>query len=136
MATAATHDSARDVAPGAENTSRTNALPPPRSLQIFTGWLACGWTEDHPEAWFAGDSLDVADGCYSATMPLRENRHLAYVYPQVPPARRRTGIGTALLRHAAARAADQGRVTLTAEVRDGSAGQAFAPGLGARRGEV
>ena len=177
MATAATHDSARDVARGAKNASRNNASRrprlgglnggmqierfdpeadtaqtracyqayaasapvddphcPPMSLQIFTGWLACGWTEDHPEAWFAGDSLDVADGCYSATMPLRENRHLAYVYPQVPPARRRTGIGTALLRHAAARAADQGRVTLTAEVRDGSAGEAFARALGARRG--
>jgi len=107
---------------------------PPMSLQIFTGWLACGWTEDHPESWFAGDSLDVADGCYTATMPLRENRHLAYVYPQVPPARRRAGIGTALLRHAAARAAEQGRTTLTAQVRDGSAGQAFAQALGARRG--
>jgi GNAT superfamily N-acetyltransferase len=107
---------------------------PPKSLQIFTGWLACGWTEDHPEVWFAGDSLDEADGCYMATMPLRENRHLAYVYPQVPPARRRAGIGTALLRHAAARAAEQGRTTLTAEVRDGSAGEAFAQALGARRG--
>ena len=107
---------------------------PPMSLRIFTGWLACGWTEDHPEAWFAGDSLDEADGCYTAAMPLRENRHLAYVYPQVPPARRRAGIGTALLRHAAARAADQGRATLTAEVLDGSAGQAFAQALGARRG--
>jgi GNAT superfamily N-acetyltransferase len=107
---------------------------PPMSLQIFTGWLACGWTEDRPEAWFAGDSLDMADGCYSAAMPLRENRHLAYVSAQVPPARRRAGIGTALLRHAAARAADQGRVTLTAEVRDSSAGEAFARGLGARPG--
>jgi GNAT superfamily N-acetyltransferase len=107
---------------------------PPMSLQIFTGWLACGWTEDRPETWFAGDSLDVADGCYSATMPLRENRHLAYVYPQVPPARRRAGIGTALLCHAAARAADQGRATLTAEVLDGSAGEAFAQVLGAQRG--
>jgi GNAT superfamily N-acetyltransferase len=107
---------------------------PPMSLQIFTGWLASGWTEDHPEVWFAGDSLDEADGCYMATMPRRENRHLAYVYPQVPPARRRVGIGTALLRHAAAQAADQGRATLTAEVRDGSAGQAFAQALGARRG--
>jgi GNAT superfamily N-acetyltransferase/RimJ/RimL family protein N-acetyltransferase len=177
MATAATHDSARDVARGAKNASRNNASRrprlgglnggmqierfdpeadtaqtracyqayaasapvddphcPPMSLQIFTGWLACGWTEDHPEVWFAGDSLDEADGCYTATMPLRENRHLAHVYPQVPPARRRAGIGTALLRHAAARAADQGRATLTAEVRDGSAGQAFAQALGARRG--
>ena len=68
------------------------------------------------------------------TMPQRENRHLAYVHPQVHPARRRTGIGTALLRHAAARAAGWAATTLTAEARDGSAGEAFARSLGARRG--
>jgi GNAT superfamily N-acetyltransferase len=107
---------------------------PPASLRVFTGWLACGWTEDHPEVWFTGESPDQADGCYTATMPRRENRHLADVHPQVSPARRRTGIGTALLRHAAARAADLGRTTLAGQARDGSAGEAFARALGARRG--
>jgi GNAT superfamily N-acetyltransferase len=106
---------------------------PPMSLRTFTGWLACGWTEDHPETWLAGDSPDQADGSYTAAMPLRENRHLAHVHPQVPPARRRAGIGTVLLRHAAARAAALGRTTLVAETRDGSDGEAFARALGARR---
>jgi GNAT superfamily N-acetyltransferase len=109
-------------------------LCPPMSQQTFTGWLACGWTEDDPEVWLAGDAPDEADGCYTVTMPRRENLHLAHVHPLVPPARRRAGIGTALLRHAAAQAAQQGRVTLTAETRDGSAGEAFAQALGARRG--
>src|ERR1017187_9612483 len=168
MATAATHDSARDVARGAKNASRNNASRrprlgglnggmqierfdpegdraqtracyqayaasapvddphcPPMSLQIFTGWLACGWTEDHPEVWFAGDSPVQADGCYTIAMPLREDPHLAYVHPLVPPARRRAGIGTALLRHAAARAAAMGRTTLAGDARDGTAGEAF-----------
>src|SRR5450759_5198765 len=107
MATAATHDSARDVARGAKNASRNNASRRPRLgglnggmqivrfdpeadtaqtracyqayaasapagdphcapmwLQIFTGGLACGGIECHPESWFAGDSLDEAGGCY------------------------------------------------------------------------
>jgi GNAT superfamily N-acetyltransferase len=109
-------------------------LCPAMSRQAFTAWLACGWTEDSPEAWVAGDSPGEADGCYAAAMPRRENRHLAYVHPLVPPARRRAGVGTALLRHAAARAAQQGRTTLTTEARDGSAGEAFAQALGAQRG--
>jgi GNAT superfamily N-acetyltransferase len=107
---------------------------PPLSLPVFTAWLACGWSEDHPEAWFAGDSPDQADGCCTVAMPRRENQHLAYVHPEVEPARRRAGIGTALLRHAAARAARLGRTTLAADARDGSAGEAFARALGARRG--
>src|SRR6266851_3179957 len=78
---------------------------PPMSLPAFTGWLACGWTADPPEVWFAGDSPDQADGWYMAELPQRENRHLSYIHPLVNPASRRTGIGTLLLRHAAARAA-------------------------------
>jgi GNAT superfamily N-acetyltransferase len=107
---------------------------PPMSRRSFTGWLACGWTEDEPEAWFAGPSPDNADGYYTAAMPLRENRFLAQVHLQVTPARRRSGIGAALLRHAAARAAEMGRATLAGDALDGSAGAAFARALGARRG--
>jgi GNAT superfamily N-acetyltransferase len=122
---------------------------PPMSPRAFTGWLACGWTEDHPQAWFAGRSPGDADGrytdgwytdgwytdgWYTVAMPRRENRHLAQVYLQVPPARRRSGAGTALLRHAAAVAAAAGRTTLAGDARDAAAGAAFARALGARRG--
>jgi GNAT superfamily N-acetyltransferase len=106
---------------------------PPASLRAFTGFLACGWTEDHPEVWAAGDAPDQVDGCYTAALPMRENRHLAHVHPLVAPAARRAGLGTALLRHAAARAAEAGRTTLAADARDGSAGEAFARALGAQR---
>ncbi len=54
---------------------------PPMSLRSFTGWLACGWTEDQPEVWSASPSPDRVDGCYTVAMPRRENRHLAYVHP-------------------------------------------------------
>jgi hypothetical protein len=46
-------------------------LCPPTSLRAFTSLLACGWTEDHPEVWFAGDSPDRAEGC---TRPHRGHR--------------------------------------------------------------
>jgi GNAT superfamily N-acetyltransferase len=82
---------------------------PPLSLSIFTSWLVCGWSEDNPEVWFAGESPDQADGCCTVAMPQRENRHLVYFHPEVPPASRRAGVGTALLRHAATQAARLGR---------------------------
>src|SRR5713101_3178155 len=104
---------------------------PPMSLRSFTGWLACGWTEDQPEVWSASPSPDRVDGCYTVAMPRRENRHLAYVHPEVTPARRRAGLGTTLLRHAAARTGEDGRTTLAVDARDGSAGEAFARALGA-----
>jgi hypothetical protein len=107
---------------------------PPMSLRSFTGWLACGWTEDQPEVWSASPSPDRVDGCYTVAMPRRENRHLAYVHPEVMPARRRAGLGSTLLRHAAARTGEEGRTTLAVDARDGSAGEAFARALGARRG--
>jgi GNAT superfamily N-acetyltransferase len=107
---------------------------PPMSLRSFTGWLVCGWTEDDPEAWFTGPSPGDADGYYTVAMPLRENRSLAQVHLQVTPPRRRSGIGAALLRHAAARAAGMGRATLAGDAREGSAGEAFVRALGARRG--
>jgi GNAT superfamily N-acetyltransferase len=107
---------------------------PPMSLPAFTGWLACGWTADTPEVWFAGDSPDQADGWYMAELPQRENQHLSCIHPLVNPARRRTGVGTLLLRHAAAQAARVGRTTLLSETRDGSPGEAFARSLAARPG--
>ncbi len=106
---------------------------PPASLRAFTGFLACGWTEDYPEAWAAGEAPGQADGYYTASLPMRENHHQSHIDPVVRPAARRAGLGTALLRHAAARAAEAGRTTLAADTRDGGAGEAFARALGAQR---
>ena len=52
------------------------------------------------------------------------------------PAERRRGVGLALLRHAASRAAAHGRTALNAGARDGSPGEAFARSLGAKPGLV
>ena len=54
----------------------------------------------------------------------------------VHPAERQRGLGLALLRHAAGRAAAHGRAVLNGGARDGSAGEAFARSVGAKPGLV
>jgi GNAT superfamily N-acetyltransferase len=107
---------------------------PPMSPRYFAGWLRLGWTQDPSQAWLARDSEGEPCGWYLLGLPQRENQHLAEVMPVVHPSRRRARVGTALVRHAGARADDLGRTTLRAHAREGSAGAAFADALGARRG--
>jgi GNAT superfamily N-acetyltransferase len=109
---------------------------PSMSLPVFGGWMALGWTEDPSEAWLARDQAGQPCGWYVLTLPKRENLHLAGVSPAVHASRRRTGLGTALVRHAAARAARHGRTLLSAPAREGSPGAAFAAALGAQRGSI
>src|SRR5215472_1646882 len=103
----------------------------PMSPRMFQAWLRYGWTEDPPEAWLARDDAGEVCGWYLLTMPERENRHQASVTLVVAPARRRAGLGTALLRHAADRARQNGRTLLTGHSHEDSAGAAFARSLGA-----
>jgi GNAT superfamily N-acetyltransferase len=112
---------------GADNQRR-----PPFSPRMFRSWLALGWTEDPSEAWLARGGDGQIRGFYLLTLPERENRHIADLHPEVHPSWRRAGLGTALVAHAAARARDAGRTTLTAHTNEGSAGDAFARALGAR----
>ncbi len=107
---------------------------PPMSPRHFSGWLKLGWTEDPRELWLARDAVGTPCGWYVLGLPGRENRHLAEVSPAVRPSQRRTGLGTALVRHAAARADDLGRAAAWGNAREGSPGAAFARALGARRG--
>jgi GNAT superfamily N-acetyltransferase len=107
---------------------------PPMSERVFTGWLLRGWTEDPTQAWLGCADDGTPCGWYALSLPERENRHLAPLSLAVHPSRRRSGIGTALLRHAAARAGEAGRTMLTAETLDGSPGAEFAAALGARHG--
>jgi GNAT superfamily N-acetyltransferase len=67
-------------------------------------------------------------------LPDLENRDRAALYLEVHPEHRRRGIGAALLRHAAERAADDGRSVLDGEAFDGSAGDLFARHAGATPG--
>ena len=104
------------------------------SLRSFTGWWACGWTGDPREVWLGTDPDGTAACCYLLELPDRDNTSLAGVWPIVAPARRRTGIGTELLRHAAWRAARAGRELLTSETIAGTPGACFAQARGARLG--
>jgi GNAT superfamily N-acetyltransferase len=110
-------------------------LGPPWSLQRLRGWL------EYPiypsETWICRDeTTGAAQGWYYMLLPQRENRDRAYLYLDVHPSWRRRGIGTALLRHAARRAAAGGRSVLGSEAFQGSAGAAFATRVGATAGLV
>jgi GNAT superfamily N-acetyltransferase/RimJ/RimL family protein N-acetyltransferase len=107
---------------------------PAFSKTLFSDWFRRG---------FGGErritAMAVADdgawvGAYLVELPDRRNSHLGRLNLLVPPDRRRHGIGTALLRHAAGRAADEGRTLLTADARSGSPGAGFAATVGARPG--
>jgi len=108
---------------------------PPWSLRRMRGWL------EHPsepaEVWICPDDADGSvAGWYYLILPVRENRDRAYLYLTVRPSSRRHGIGTALLRHAAARVAADARSVLGSGTFQGSAGAAFAARVGATAGLV
>ena len=81
-----------------------------------------------------------ADGAvaawYRREFPDLENRDRVWLTLTVHPARRRAGLGTALLRHAAERAAAAGRAIIDGGVREGSGGEAFALLAGATLGQA
>jgi GNAT superfamily N-acetyltransferase len=80
------------------------------------------------------DSAGRVLGWYSLRLTDRENRHAGFLMLTVHPDRRRHGIGTALLRHAARRAAADSRTVLGGEAFEGGAGDAFAKRIGAKSG--
>lgn len=106
---------------------------PTMTLPVFRSWLTYGWTEDPSQAWLARDRTGDVCGLYVLTLPERENRHIARLSPTVHPARRRAGLGTALVAHGARGAHEAGRALLAGESDEASAGEAFARALGARQ---
>ena len=103
----------------------------------FRGWLTVGWGGDPREVWLAtGPTEGTAAGWYRLELPDKENRDQANLVLVVHPAERRHGLGLALLRHAAGRAAAHGRSVLSGAARDGSAGEAFARSVGGKPGLV
>jgi GNAT superfamily N-acetyltransferase len=103
--------------------------------RLLSAWLRQGFTGDPAEAWFIpGTAPETVVGWYRLELPDLENRDRAGLLIVVDPAARRTGVGRTLLGHAAERAAAVGRSVLGGEVRDGSAGDAFAVATGAKSG--
>ena len=104
---------------------------PPR---VFLGWLQAGFMGEPRETWLLEDAAGVG-GWYLLELPDRDNGHLSFLEIQVAPGRRRNGLGTALLRHAAGRAIADGRRLLSGYAYAGSAGEAFARASGAAAGQ-
>jgi RimJ/RimL family protein N-acetyltransferase len=108
---------------------------PPTSERVFTLWVRKGWGGEPRERALAIDDTDGSvAGAYVLALPHRKNKHLGELTIMVAPAARRGGVGAALLRHAAAKAAGLGRTLLSGEVRCGSPGAAFCAAMGARAG--
>jgi len=105
---------------------------PVQSRQSFAAWMSGFGDPRH--AWLAADDAGQLAGCYVLTLPSRENLAMAHVLLAVAPARRRAGIGTALLEHCAQQARQAGRVRLAGQAPDGSAGAAFGAAAGAKAG--
>ncbi len=106
---------------------------PPWALSFLQAILT------HPsepfEAWTVpGETAGEVLGWYYLELPARENRDRAYLGLSVRPAARRRGIGGALLRHAAQRAAADGRLVLASEALEGTPGESFALDAGATPG--
>lgn len=104
---------------------------PPPTLTSVTGRLTRPPREHWEDSFWTADR----DGQLAATAALYrlgdQNPHLAAVEITVQPEQRRRGVGTALLRHVTADAAQAGVRTLLAEgVPAGGPGQGFARGMG------
>ena len=107
---------------------------PPMARTVFDGWLTTGWTGEPRETWLGCGPDGSVAGWYLLEVPDRDNRHLGIVDLFVDPARRRQGLGTALLRHAAERARVGGRRLLAGAAVQDSPGESFARSLGATPG--
>lgn len=107
----------------------------PMPEQAMRAWLSEGWTADPAVAWYVpGAEPGTADGYYRLELPDLENQDRARLSLVVRPSRRRTGLGTELLEHAAREAAGAGRAVLSGYAEHGSAGEAFAVSAGATLG--
>jgi GNAT superfamily N-acetyltransferase len=105
---------------------------PPMSDGVWTGLKFHGWCAEPRENWLAFDRPGgPLLGGYSLELPDRENRTRTLTTLLVDPARRRAGIGTELLAHARARAAELDRQNMIFLVLEGTPGDGFARAQGA-----
>lgn len=105
---------------------------PPRSARMLRALLT-GVAGGDTETWCETDGSEV-HGWYRLYLPSRENLDVAMLELVVGPGQRRLGLGTELLRHAAGRAAEQGRSRLLGEPLQASGVAEFAKAAGARAG--
>ena len=105
--------------------------------RIFGVWFTTGFSGEPAEVWLVpGHAPGSVAGWYRLELPDLENLDRANLHLTVHPDERRHGLGRALLRHAAGRAAAHGRTVLGGGARNGTAGEAFARRVGAEPGLV
>jgi len=103
--------------------------------RVFGAWITIGWGGEPREVWLVpGRAPGSVAGWYRLQLPDLENLDRAYLHLIVHPDERRRGLGRALLRHAAGRAAAHGRTVLSGGARNGTAGEPFARAVGAEPG--
>ncbi|HEY3735098.1 MAG TPA: GNAT family N-acetyltransferase [Streptosporangiaceae bacterium] len=108
---------------------------PLMSWPAYRGQFGLVSADARREAWLVpGEEHGTVAGMYLLRMPVMENQHLGMTSIAVAPVRRRAGLGTALLHHAAGRLREHGRTVLSSEARQGSPGAAFAEAVGAKVG--
>jgi GNAT superfamily N-acetyltransferase len=107
---------------------------PPVTWRRFQAWWRYGFADEPFQTWLATNDAGDPVGCYLLWLPERENRQNAFCGPTVALPRRRHGIGTALLAHAARQAEQADRTVLMTDTRVGAPGNAFAAACGARAG--
>jgi GNAT superfamily N-acetyltransferase/RimJ/RimL family protein N-acetyltransferase len=107
---------------------------PSWAYDSFVGKWARGFDAAPLQAWLAADDSGLPVGCYLLRLPDRENLTIATCVLAVDPARRRAGIGTAIVAHCGEQAQRAGRSRLISYAREGTAGAAFAAALGAKPG--
>jgi RimJ/RimL family protein N-acetyltransferase len=106
----------------------------PTSVRAFHSNLSSGWSSEDCETWYVPGGDGTVAGWYRSEFPDLENLDRADIHVVVQPARRRGGLGAALMRHAADRAAFRGREIVSGTVQEGSPGEAFALRVGAALG--
>jgi GNAT superfamily N-acetyltransferase len=110
---------------------------PPMGERIFRAWFTIGFGGEPREVWLVrGREQGTVAGWYRLELPDLENLDRANLQITVHPDERRRGLGRALLRHAAGRAAVHGRTVLSGGARNGTAGEAFARRIAAEPGLV
>lgn len=106
-------------------------VEPPDSAATFRHSLTEGHGKTPKEVWTAADTGGAVVAYYVLELWDLENRDRAFFQPYVHPGARRRGTGRELLRHAASRAAANGRSVLDGVALADSAGEEFARRAGA-----
>jgi GNAT superfamily N-acetyltransferase len=101
----------------------------PWPLRPFTAKWTHGFGTNPQQCWLGRGDDGTPVGGYLLQLPDKENTNTGRCTLIVSPGRRRVGVGRALAAHSAEQARLAGRTRLSADVRDGSAGAAFAASL-------